>query len=88
MQYRLPLDLQARGFDAGLREHLGGAHVFLDIVADQAPNGLEYVAGAIDYTFDANWKLQFENGLDFYHFASTHSSYVDILNRRGLRAER
>lgn len=66
----------------GLREHLGGAHVFLDIVADQAPNGLEYVAGAIDYTFDANWKLQFENGLDFYHFASTHSSYVDILNRR------
>lgn len=69
-----------------LQEHLGGASVFLDLVADQAPNGLEYVSGTVDYTFDANWKLQFENGLDFYHFGSTHSSYVDILKLRAQRA--
>lgn len=69
-----------------LQEHLGGASVFLDLVADQGPSGLEYVPGPVVYTFDANWKLQFENGLDFYHFGSTHSSYIDILNRRLQRA--
>ncbi|WP_052402404.1 aromatic ring-hydroxylating oxygenase subunit alpha [Muricoccus aerilatus] len=66
-----------------LAEHLGEARAFLDLVADQSPAGqLEIVPGEIAYTFDANWKLQFENGLDYYHFASTHSSYVDILKRR------
>ncbi len=68
-----------------LEQHLGGARAFLDLVADQAPNGLEYVEGAVSYTFDANWKFQFENGLDFYHFASTHASYVDVLRRRAQR---
>nr|WP_256375192.1 MULTISPECIES: RHO alpha subunit C-terminal catalytic domain-containing protein [unclassified Bradyrhizobium] len=42
--------------------------------------------GASTYTFDANWKLQFENGLDYYHFATTHSSYVDILKKRNATA--
>ena len=70
-----------------LDRHLGDARAFLDLVADQAPEGLEFVEGEIGYTFNANWKLQFENGLDFYHFASTHSSYVDILRRRAQRAD-
>jgi benzoate/toluate 1,2-dioxygenase alpha subunit/2,4,5-trichlorophenoxyacetic acid oxygenase 1 len=30
-------------------------------------------------------KLQFENGLDYYHFASTHSSYIDVLGEREVR---
>jgi phenylpropionate dioxygenase-like ring-hydroxylating dioxygenase large terminal subunit len=64
-------------------EHLGEARKFLDLVIDQSPVGrVEFVPGESTYTFDANWKLQFENGLDYYHFASTHSSYVDILKRR------
>lgn len=70
-----------------LVDHLGGARDFIDLIADQAPDGLEFVDGDITYTFDANWKLQFENGLDFYHFASTHSSYVDILRKRAERAD-
>jgi phenylpropionate dioxygenase-like ring-hydroxylating dioxygenase large terminal subunit len=66
-----------------LAEHLGDTRVFLDLIVDQSPVGqVEFVPGATAYTFDANWKLQFENGLDYYHFASTHSSYVDILKRR------
>ncbi len=68
-----------------LSEHLGEASVLLDLIADQAPNGLEYVPGSVNYVFNGNWKLQFENGLDFYHFSSTHSSYVDILNQRARR---
>lgn len=65
-----------------LAEHLGEAALFLDLVADQSPSGVEYVPGAIAYTFDANWKLQFENGLDYYHFATTHSAYMDVLQQR------
>ncbi len=69
-----------------LEEYLGEAKVFLDLVLDQSALGWEYVPGPVAYTYDANWKLQFENGLDFYHFGSTHSGYVDVLQRRAKRA--
>lgn len=69
-----------------LAAHLGDARQFLDLIADQGPEGLEYVPGTIPYTFDANWKFQFENGLDYYHFASTHSSFVQILRQRAAAA--
>jgi benzoate/toluate 1,2-dioxygenase alpha subunit/2,4,5-trichlorophenoxyacetic acid oxygenase 1 len=66
-----------------LADYLDDTRTFIDLVADQSPMGqLEFVPGDITYTFDANWKLQFENGLDYYHFNSTHSSYVDILSQR------
>jgi benzoate/toluate 1,2-dioxygenase alpha subunit/2,4,5-trichlorophenoxyacetic acid oxygenase 1 len=68
-----------------LADHLGDAKVFLDLVADQAPQGLEYVPGPVRYTFDANWKFQFENGLDFYHFGAVHSSFVAVLQSRAKR---
>ncbi len=70
-----------------LDDFLGDAKSFLDLVIDQSPTGqVEVVPGEISYTFDANWKLQFENGLDYYHFGATHASYVDILKRRAAVA--
>ncbi|WP_052363172.1 aromatic ring-hydroxylating oxygenase subunit alpha [Bradyrhizobium sp. DOA9] len=64
-------------------EYLGDARAFLDLVIDQSETGeVEFIPGGSTYTFDGNWKLQFENGLDYYHFASTHSSYADILRKR------
>jgi len=68
-----------------LEDHLGEARVFLDLVADQAPEGLEFVPGGVSYTFDGNWKLQFENGLDYYHFVSTHISFIQILRQRAAK---
>lgn len=65
-----------------LAEHLGEARIMLDLIADQAPQGLEFIPGSASYTFDGNWKLQFENGLDAYHFPSTHAAFVNILKRR------
>lgn len=65
-----------------LEEHLGGAARLLDLIADQGPQGMEYVPGEVRYTFAANWKFQLENGLDFYHFATTHAGYVEVLNHR------
>jgi phenylpropionate dioxygenase-like ring-hydroxylating dioxygenase large terminal subunit len=65
-----------------LAEHLGEARVFLDLVVDQSPRGVECVPGEVTYTYDGNWKLQFENGLDYYHFATTHASYMDVMQHR------
>ncbi len=65
-----------------LDEHLGDAGRLLDLVADQAPQGLEYIPGEASYTYDGNWKLQFENGLDAYHFSTTHAAFVDIVRQR------
>lgn len=69
-----------------LATHLGEASKLIDLVADQAPHGLEYVPGSVSYTYDGNWKLQFENGLDAYHFASTHAAFIDIFRARPQRS--
>ncbi len=70
-----------------LADFLGDARRFLDMVIDQSPSGeIEFVPGEGSYTFQGNWKLQLENGLDNYHFFPTHSSYVEILKRRGQAA--
>lgn len=66
-----------------IEDWLGDTRAFFDLIVDQSDTGeVEFVPGESSYTFDGNWKLQFENGLDYYHFASTHSSYVDILKKR------
>ncbi len=65
-----------------LVEHLGGMAVFLDLVADQSPEGMELLPGPVTYTFNANWKFQVENTGDVYHFTSTHPSYIDVLAGR------
>lgn len=65
-----------------LETHLGEARVFLNLMSDQAPQGLEFLPGNTTYTFKGNWKLQIENALDMYHFNHVHVSYVDLLRRR------
>jgi phenylpropionate dioxygenase-like ring-hydroxylating dioxygenase large terminal subunit len=71
-----------------LEQHLGDARVFIDMAVDQAPEGLELVPGTVTYTFAANWKLQLENSTDAYHFTSTHSSYLKLLERRTRMPQR
>jgi len=65
-----------------LTEWLGEARFFLDLVADQGTEGLETVPGRSVWTFMANWKVQVENGDDYYHILRTHASYVEIVKRR------
>ena len=38
--------------------------MFIDLVVDQSPQGIELVPGKVSYTFKGNWKLQLENTLD------------------------
>lgn len=67
---------------ADLEEHLGGARVFIDLLADQSPQGLEVLKGSSTYTHLGNWKMQTENGDDGYHVNVVHLSYFKLLERR------
>ncbi|MXW56276.1 MAG: aromatic ring-hydroxylating dioxygenase subunit alpha, partial [Gemmatimonadales bacterium] len=51
----------------------------LDLVVDQAEEGMRVVPGSNRYTIKANWKLLAENSLDGYHLVPTHRTYVDYI---------
>ena len=59
-----------------LREYLGEACKMIDMILDQADEGLEVLRGSSTYTYDGNWKLQAENGADGYHVSAVHWNYV------------
>ena len=65
-----------------LKEHLAEATVFIDMLVDQAPQGVEILKGRSTYTFKGNWKLQAENGVDGYHVGSVHANYVSTMKQR------
>jgi len=66
-----------------LTEYLGEAAKIIDMIVDQAPDGIEVLRGVGAYTFDANWKLQAENGADGYHVTAVHWNYAATQGRRG-----
>lgn len=65
-----------------LGEFLGDLRFYFDCAMEQGPEGMEFVPGRTVYTYEANWKLQMDNGLDFYHLTSTHTSFLDVQARR------
>jgi benzoate/toluate 1,2-dioxygenase alpha subunit len=88
--FRVPLFEDYKGLLFGslnpdappLREHLGEAAAFIDFAAEQSPEGMELVPGAVRFTYAGNWKLQLENCSDPYHFTSVHTSLLRILDKR------
>ena len=83
------INLDTEGTES-LEDYLGDAKVFLDLMVAQSPTGeLEVLPGKGTYTFDGNWKLQTENGLDGYHVSTVHYNYVATVQRRTeLNAEK
>lgn len=71
-----------------LREHLRDATVMIDLLADQGgEQGLEVLRGYSTYTYDGNWKLQAENGVDGYHVHGLHVNFaLTTQNRQRIRA--
>jgi benzoate/toluate 1,2-dioxygenase alpha subunit len=69
-----------------LEEYLGDLRRMIDLVVDQSPDGVECIPGRGNFIFNGNWKLQMENGVDPYHFSSTHPSYIQALQRRSEQA--
>jgi benzoate/toluate 1,2-dioxygenase alpha subunit len=69
-----------------LEEYLGDTRQVIDLIVDQAPDGLEVLKGASTYTYDGNWKLQMENGADGYHVSVVHWNYASTMSRRNYDA--
>lgn len=66
-----------------LEDYLGDTRLFLDMMVEQsATEELEVLPGQSTYTFDGNWKLQTENGLDGYHVSTVHFNYVSTVQHR------
>ena len=62
-----------------LSTYLAGAREYLDLVVDQAEEGMRVVPGSNKYAIKANWKLLAENSLDGYHLIPTHRTYLDYM---------
>nr|WP_315130779.1 Rieske 2Fe-2S domain-containing protein [uncultured Flavobacterium sp.] len=67
---------------SSLEDYLGETKKIIDQMVDQAEFGLEVVKGSSTYTYDANWKMQMENGADGYHVSSVHWNYVATMGNR------
>jgi benzoate/toluate 1,2-dioxygenase alpha subunit len=66
-----------------LEDYLGAAKTFIDLIVDQDPKGeIEVLPGVHSYTYDGNWKLQAENGVDGYHVNMIHGNYVKTAANR------
>ncbi len=68
-----------------LVDHLAESKVFIDLIVDQSPHGVEVLKGSSTYTYDGNWKCSTENGLDGLHVRSVHANYVATVNHRKER---
>jgi phenylpropionate dioxygenase-like ring-hydroxylating dioxygenase large terminal subunit len=71
-----------------LRDYLGRATEYIDLVLDQSLSGrMEIVAGAQEYDVAANWKLMVENSVDDYHLPTTHSTWLAYMANSGVKIE-
>lgn len=65
-----------------LEEYLGEATKIIDMIVDQAQDGLEVLRGSSTYTYEGNWKLTAENGADGYHVSAVHWNYAATTQQR------
>ncbi|GAA0985702.1 aromatic-ring-hydroxylating dioxygenase subunit alpha [Acrocarpospora macrocephala] len=66
-----------------LVDYLGAATEYLDLVFDQACDGMRVVDGSHLYSVGSNWKLMVENSMDGYHAPTVHATYIDFVKDSG-----
>jgi len=62
-----------------LRDYLGAARDYIDIVMDQAETAMQVVGEPQEYGARANWKLLAENSTDILHVETLHPTYLDLI---------
>jgi benzoate/toluate 1,2-dioxygenase alpha subunit len=65
-----------------LKSQLGAAAVWIDLLADQSPDGLEVLPGESTYIIRGNWKMGGENGVDGYHVSTVHRVFAATIAKR------
>lgn len=71
-----------------LRAHLRPALSYMDEFLAQTGEWPVECAGEVKIRVRANWKVIVENSTDGYHFLYTHSSYLNLLDRRSGEFQR
>lgn len=71
-----------------LPDYLGDAAYYLDLIADQAADGMHVLPGSQRYELSANWKLMAENSVDGYHTVPLHATYFAYAGKVGARKAR
>ena len=66
-----------------LREYLAGATEYIDLVVDQASDGMRVLDGSNRYAIGANWKMLVENSIDGYHALPVHQTYFAYVKSLG-----
>ncbi|MCY3634559.1 MAG: aromatic ring-hydroxylating dioxygenase subunit alpha [bacterium] len=59
-----------------LVSYLAGATEYIDLVLDQAEEGMRVLPGSDKFDIKANWKIVVENSFDTYHVNPMHRSYL------------
>ncbi len=62
-----------------LHDYLGQAREYIDIIFDQAEQGMKVVGEPQEYSARANWKLLAENSTDILHVTTLHPTYLDLV---------
>ncbi len=70
-----------------LDEYLGPARFFIDLFADQSPEGLEIVKGSQTYVCEHDWKVQADNVTDGYHVSTVHRNFMNTILAREAREQ-
>lgn len=78
--YRGFLFICAQEPSCSLKDYLGPATQYIDLVCDQSEAQLEVIPNSIQHGLHANWKLLAENGVDAYHLPYTHGRFLNFIN--------
>lgn len=62
-----------------LKDYLGKVCDYIDVIVDQAEQGMHIVGGVQEYSARANWKLLAENSTDILHVETLHPTYLDLI---------
>jgi p-cumate 2,3-dioxygenase subunit alpha len=71
-----------------LADYLAGAKEYLDLVVDQAEQGMRVIAGTHKQVTQAHWKLVMDNFIDPLHVPVLHQTYLAYITKNGGTARR
>jgi len=63
-----------------LADYLGPACGYIDVIVDQAEQGMTVVGETQEYSARANWKLLAENSTDILHVEALHPTYLSLIS--------
>ncbi|MDP1304500.1 SRPBCC family protein, partial [Klebsiella pneumoniae] len=70
-----------------LEAYIGETCKIIDLIVEQAPEGIEVLKGSSSYVYECNWKLGAENVAYGYHVSVVHWNNASTMSRSNYEAE-